>query len=154
MPTEQRREWISVGPDPLAVADVGAWVVSPRCGATVTFCGTVRESSTTGQDIVALEYDTSDDLAHTRIREVIAELRRRWPDVEAVAVHHRTGRVELGEVTVVVAVSAPHRQEAFAAGQFCIDAVKATVPMWKREIWEGGSAWSAEATPIADVGDR
>jgi molybdopterin synthase catalytic subunit len=148
------RDWVVVTEAPLALAEIQHWVARDTCGAVVTFCGTVRNSSSTGQDIIALEYETSDELAEPRIAEVITEARRRWPMVEAIAVHHRVGRVDLGEVTVVVAVSSPHRGEAFEAGQYCIDTVKATVPMWKREIWEGGSVWSPEATPIADVRPR
>jgi molybdopterin synthase catalytic subunit len=147
------REWIQIAGSPLDVGVVAAWAVRNQCGAVVTFCGTVRESSSTGHDIIALEYETSVGLALGRICEVIAEVRRRWPEVESVAVHHRIGRVDLGETTIIVDVSSPHRREAFEAGQYCIDTVKRTVPMWKREIWHGGSAWSQEATPIASVHD-
>jgi len=148
------RDWVHVGPEVLDVVAIDAWAMRDSCGALVTFCGAVRVSSSTGNDIIALEYDTDDGLAVSRIAEVIAEARSRWPQVEAVAVHHRTGRVELGGVTVVVAVSSPHRREAFDAAQYCIDTVKATVPMWKREIWEGGSIWSQEAAPITSVKDH
>jgi len=148
-----QREWVLITAEPLDTDAASRWATRDSCGALVTFAGTVRDSSTMGNDIIALEYDTHEDHARTRAMEVIAEVRRRWPEIEAVAVHHRTGRVELGGVTVVVAVSSPHRREAFEAGQFCIDTVKATVPMWKREIWEGGSAWSAQATPISSPSD-
>jgi molybdopterin synthase catalytic subunit len=148
------RDWIEVTAEELNVADISAWATRPQCGALVTFCGTVRNSSSTGQDIIALEYDTADDLARSRMGAVVAEARRRWPDIEAIAAHHRTGRVELGGVVVVVVVSSPHRREAFAAAEYCIDTIKTTVPMWKREHWVGGSVWSQEATPIADVTSR
>jgi molybdopterin synthase catalytic subunit len=71
----------------------------------------------------------------------------------AVAIHHRTGRVELSDTAVVVAVSSPHRREAFEAAQFCIDSVKDCVPMWKRELWEGGSAWSQDGRDILSVAE-
>ncbi len=148
------REWVLISDDPLAVDELTQWVVRDRCGAVVTFCGTVRNSSSTGHDIVALQYETSTELATSRIGLVVAEARTRWPSIEAVAVHHRVGRVELQGVVVVVAVSAPHRAEAFEAAQYCIDTVKTTVPMWKREIWEGGSHWSEDAQPIVDVQPR
>jgi molybdopterin synthase catalytic subunit len=119
----------------------------------VTFCGTARSSSTTGHEIQALEYETSVELAESRIAEVVALARTRWPEIGAVAVHHRVGLVGLMEPAVVVVVSSPHRQEAFEAARFCIDTVKRCVPMWKREIWEGGAAWSAEAQPILSVDD-
>lgn len=145
------REWVRITTAPLDVEGATQWVMRDTCGAVVTFCGTVRTSSSTGHEITALEYETSDDHAERRVRDVITDARRRWPEIDAVVVHHRTGRVELGDVTVVVAVSSPHRAEAFAAGQYCIDTVKATVPMWKREHWDGGSTWSQEATPIATI---
>ncbi len=82
-----------------------------------------------------------------------ARARERWPEVRAIAVHHRIGTVLVREPAVVVVVSSPHRREAFEAAQFCIDAVKRTVPMWKREVWQGGSAWSEQTEDIVDVGD-
>jgi molybdopterin synthase catalytic subunit len=103
---------------------------------------------------MALEYDTSAELAEQRLRDVVDEARRRWPALERIAIHHRIGRVELSESTVAVAVSAPHRADAFEGARFCIDALKATVPMWKRELWEGGSAWSSETAPISNARDQ
>jgi molybdopterin synthase catalytic subunit len=146
-------DWVSVSPSPLSSDDLVAWAVRPECGAVVTFCGTARSSSTTGHEIRALEYETSVELAEARIAEVVATARERWPELGAVAIHHRVGVVSLTEPAVVVAVSSPHRQEAFEAARFCIDTVKRCVPMWKREIWEGGSAWSEEAQPILSVED-
>ena len=113
----------------------------------------MRNSSTTGHEITSLEYETSVELAESRIANVVDVARSRWPALGAVAVHHRIGEVELGGVAVVVAVSSPHRQEAFEAAKFCIDAVKTTVPMWKREVWEGGSTWSEETSDIVNVQD-
>ncbi|HEY1761159.1 MAG TPA: molybdenum cofactor biosynthesis protein MoaE [Acidimicrobiales bacterium] len=146
-------DWVNVSSSPLSSDDLVAWAVRPECGAVVTFCGTARSSSTTGHEIQALEYETSVELAEARIAEVVATARERWPELGAVAIHHRVGVVSLTEPAVVVAVSSPHRQEAFEAAQFCIDTVKRCVPMWKREIWEGGSAWSEEAQPILSVED-
>jgi molybdopterin synthase catalytic subunit len=146
-------DWVSVTSLPLSPDDLAAWAVRPDCGAVVTFCGTARSSSTTGHDIKALEYETSEELAEDRIAEVVASARTRWPEIGNVAVHHRVGVVALSQPAVVVVVSSPHRQEAFEAAQFCIDTVKRCVPMWKREVWEGGSAWSEEAQPILRVED-
>lgn len=146
-------DWVSVSSSPLSSDDLVAWAVRPECGAVVTFCGTARSSSTTGHEIQALEYETSVELAEARIAEVVASARSRWPELGAVAIHHRVGVVALTEPAVVIAVSSPHRLEAFEAAQFCIDTVKRCVPMWKREIWEGGSAWSEEAQPIASIDD-
>ncbi len=146
-------EWVRVSASALSPDELTAWAVRPDCGAVVTFCGTARSSSTTGHVIQALEYETSVELAEARMAEVVAVARERWPEVGAVVIHHRVGRVALTEPAVVVAVSSPHRQEAFAAAQYCIDAVKRCVPMWKREMWNGGSAWSEEAEPILRVND-
>ena len=146
-------DWVSVTPSPLSSDELVAWAVRPECGAVVTFCGTARSSSTTGHEIQALEYETSVELAEARIAEVVASARSRWPEIGAVAIHHRVGVVTVTEPAVVVVVSSPHRREAFEAAQFCIDTVKRCVPMWKREVWEGGSAWSEEAQEIVSVDD-
>lgn len=104
--------------------------------------------------MIALEYETDAGLAQQRLRAVVDEARKRWPELERVAIHHRIGRVELSISTVVVAVSAPHRDVAFEAARYCIDSLKASVPMWKRELWEGGSAWSDETSPILNARDQ
>jgi molybdopterin synthase catalytic subunit len=117
----------------------------------VSFSGVVRNESSAHDNVQALEYETSDELAKQRLDEIIDEARRRWPTLGAVGIHHRTGRVELSETTVIVVVSSPHRAEAFDAAQFCIDTLKVSVPMWKREHFEGGSAWSEESSPIVNV---
>ncbi len=146
-------DWVAVSSDALRSDELSAWARRPECGAVVTFCGTARSTSTTGHDVVALEYETEATLAERRLAEVVAEARRRWPMIGAVAVHHRVGDVALTEPAVVVVVSAPHRQEAFEAAKFCIDAVKRSVPMWKREVWEGGSAWSEESQGLIRAED-
>lgn len=147
-------DWISITEEPLSPDELSQWVIRRNCGAVVTFSGVVRDHSKTRENVIALEYETHTDLAERRLRDVVDEARQRWPSLERVAVHHRTGRVELTESTVVVAVSAPHRDVAFEAARFCIDALKASVPMWKRELWEGGSAWSDETSPIGHARDQ
>jgi molybdopterin synthase catalytic subunit len=147
-------DWVCISAHPLSVDEIISWATRPECGAVVTFCGTVRNSSP-GRDLVqTLEYETSPELAEGRITDVIAEARRRWPSLGAMAIHHRIGTVELGATAVVVAVSAPHRREAFDAAQYCIDTVKESVPMWKREVWDGGSDWSEDHQPIIGVRER
>ena len=146
-------EWVAVSAQPLAPDHLAAWATRRDCGAVVTFCGTARTTSTFEHEIIELDYETDVDLAESRIRAVTARARERWPEVRAIAVHHRIGTVLVREPAVVVAVSSPHRREAFEAAQFCIDAVKHTGPMWKREVWQGGSAWSEQTEDIVDVGD-
>lgn len=147
-------DWIAITEDPLAPDELSGWVVQPNCGAVVTFSGTVRDHSSSRENVIALEYETDIESATRRLQEVVDEARRRWPGTERVAIHHRIGRVELSESTVVVAVSAPHRDGAFEAARFCIDALKASVPMWKRELWDGGSAWSSETSPLGFARDQ
>ncbi|MGC8511373.1 MAG: molybdenum cofactor biosynthesis protein MoaE [Acidimicrobiales bacterium] len=146
-------EWVAVSPLPLDVDALSAWATRPECGAVVTFCGNARATAVTGHEIVELDYDADVALAEARIREVTAAARDRWPEVVAIAIHHRVGRVAVREPAVVIVVASPHRREAFEAARFCIDAVKSTVPLWKREVWRDGSAWSAQATAIRDVGE-
>ncbi|MCS6865071.1 MAG: molybdenum cofactor biosynthesis protein MoaE [Gemmataceae bacterium] len=111
-------------------------VRSPRCGAVVLFLGTVREL--TGQQVtVFLDYEAYAPMAEKKLAEIEAEVRRRWP-IGDMALVHRLGRLAVGEVSVAVAVSCPHRHEAFAAGQFAIDTLKELVPIWKKEIAPDG----------------
>lgn len=151
MPSTPATTWVAVRDTPLSSEELSAWVVRPRCGAVVTFSGVVRDHSPAHEDVVALEYETSTALAEQRLHDVVVAARERWPSLEAVAIHHRIGTVALSESTVVVAVSSPHRSDAFDAARFCIDTLKETVPMWKREIWEGGSAWSEDTSPLLDI---
>jgi molybdopterin synthase catalytic subunit len=143
--------WVAVTETPLSSDELTAWALRPNCGAVVTFSGVVRDHSRAHDDVLALEYETSAKLAERRINEIVAAARERWPSLEAVAIHHRIGRVELSETTVIVAVSSPHRSDAFDAVRFSIDTLKETVPMWKREFWEDGSAWSEETSPLLDI---
>ena len=143
--------WVAVTEAPLSSEELCAWAVRPNCGAVVTFSGIVRDHSLAHDGVLALEYETSTKLAEQRINEIVAAVRERWPSLEAIAIHHRIGRVELSGPTVIVAVSSPHRSDAFDAVRFSIDTLKETVPMWKREFWEGGSAWSEETSPLLDI---
>jgi molybdopterin synthase catalytic subunit len=146
--------WVSVTPSTLSLDALTSWATRPNCGAVVTFSGVVRDNSSARENVIALEYETSTDMAEKRIHQVIDEARVRWPSLEAVAIHHRIGRVALSEATVIVAVSSPHRGDAFDAARYCIDTLKVSVPMWKREIWQGGSAWSEDASPILNAQDQ
>jgi molybdopterin synthase catalytic subunit len=154
MSSDPTSDWISITEHPLSPDELSNWVVRPNCGAVVTFSGIVRDHSSSRENVIALEYETNAVMAEQRLQDVVDEARKRWPALERVAVHHRIGRVELSVSTVVVAVSAPHRDVAFEAARFCIDALKASVPMWKRELWEGGSAWSDETSPIVNARDQ
>jgi molybdopterin synthase catalytic subunit len=144
--------WIAVTEQALPVEGVLAWVSRPECGAIVSFTGTVRDHSDGRPSVTSLEYEVYPEPAVVRLRRVAGSARERWPMIGRLALLHRTGRLAVGEATVVVAVSTPHRGEAFAAGEYCIDTLKDTVPIWKRETWSGGTGWSECAHEIEDVG--
>jgi molybdopterin synthase catalytic subunit len=115
-------------------------VRSNRAGAVVLFLGTVREF-TDEKQTTALDYDAYHDMALAKMQQLVAEAAGKWPVIEAV-IEHRVGHLALGEVCVAVAVSAPHRRDAFEAGQFLIDELKVRVPIWKKENWtDGESEW-------------
>lgn len=123
--------------DPIDYPALTEAVRSPQAGAVVLFLGTVREM-TGGRATVALDYEAYPPMAQAKLEELLAEARERWPIVEA-AIVHRLGRLELGEVSVAVAVSTPHRDQAFAAGRYLIDRLKEVVPVWKKENWADGT---------------
>jgi MoaE-MoaD fusion protein len=118
---------------------VAAEVADERAGAIATFQGTVRAQSR-GRDVIALEYEAYSGMAENVMREIADEVKSRY-ELCAVAVMHRLGRVEIGETSVAIAVSAPHRQDALAACRDVIDALKERVPLWKKEFYEGGAEW-------------
>ena len=126
------------------VIDVGALleeVGAPEAGAVALFLGTVRNHSPRREGVTHLEYEVYRTQVSEKITEIVSEAVARW-SVVAVAVEHRMGRVELGEVAVAVAVSSGHRAEAFAAARYLIDELKERAPIWKKEHWEGGAEWS------------
>jgi molybdopterin synthase catalytic subunit len=125
----------------LPVDDAWKWASLADCGAIVTFCGTVRDRSDGRPGVTSLEYEVYVEHVVPRLGEVAAAARVRWPEIGRLALLHRVGRLDIGDVSVVVVASTPHRSEAFAAAQFCIDTLKHTVPIWKRETWAGGSDW-------------
>lgn len=144
--------WIDLSTAPLAGAPVGAWATTEDSGAVVTFSGTVRDHAPGREGVTSLTYEAYEAAAVARMGAVVDDVRERWPEVRRVAALHRTGRLEVGDVAVVVAVSAPHRGAAFAAAAHCIDTLKATVPLWKKETWTGGEEWGTDAVPISEPG--
>jgi molybdopterin synthase catalytic subunit/molybdopterin converting factor small subunit len=124
---------------PVDAEAVAAEVADERAGAIATFQGTVRAQSR-GRDVLALEYEAYSGMAETVMGEIADEVKARY-ELCAVAITHRLGRVEIGETSVAIAVSAPHRQDALAACKDVIDALKERVPLWKKELYEGGEEW-------------
>jgi MoaE-MoaD fusion protein len=125
--------------EPLLLEAVAAEVADERAGAVATFTGTVRRQSR-GREVTRLEYEAYAEMAEDVMAGIARDLEERY-DLCSVAIHHRVGRLEVGEASVVVAVSAPHRQDALAACKDAIDRLKETVPLWKKEVYEGGEEW-------------
>jgi molybdopterin synthase catalytic subunit len=129
---------VRVQAEPLSVDEALAAVADPQAGGTCVFVGTVRDRSASG-DVTALRYEAWDELAGQRLIEIARELVTRWPARRA-AILHRTGDLAVGEASVIVAVSAPHRAEAFEACRHGIERLKQDVPIWKKEELVSGDA--------------
>jgi molybdopterin synthase catalytic subunit len=125
--------------DPLSLDAAFDEVRSDRAGAIATFVGTTRVESR-GRTVEHLDYEAYEGMAEKVMAEIAGALRQRY-DLCEIAIHHRTGRVEIGDASVVIAVSAPHRQDALAACKEAIDTLKEQVPLWKKEVYEGGEEW-------------
>ena len=125
--------------EPLSLDAVVGEVQREEAGAIASFLGTVRNRSR-GRDVLYLEYEAYEGMAEETMAELARELGERH-DLLAVAVHHRVGRVEIGEPSVAIAVSSPHRAAALAACKEAIDTLKQTVPLWKKEVYRGGEEW-------------
>jgi molybdopterin synthase catalytic subunit len=124
---------------PVNLTSVLVEVVDEQAGAIATFLGTVRARSR-GRDVIALEYEAYEEMAEEVMAGIADEIQARF-DLCKVAMTHRLGRVEIGETSVAIAVSAPHRQDALAACADAIEALKSQVPLWKKELYEGGEEW-------------
>ena len=131
---------IRVTTDPLSADALADAVTVPEAGGVVVFLGVVRNNNA-GRRVVALEYEAHVPMAEAKMKEIGEAVYGRWPDVKQVAMAHRIGRLGIGDASVVIAVSAAHRQQAFEACHFAIDRLKETVPIWKREIFEDGAVW-------------
>lgn len=144
--SEPRGDRFQVTRDPLDPQQVTDLVRRDEAGAIALFHGVVRNHNQ-GRRVRYLEYDAYPSMAVKKMREVDEEIRCRWSDT-VVAISHRIGRLEVGETSLLVAVSAPHRREAFAACHYAVDRIKEIVPVWKKEVWEGGESW-VEGHPVA-----
>ena len=136
---------VSIAEDESKVTSLAERVRAPASGAVVTFLGTVRETSR-GRKVVALEYEAYPEMALRALRGIAREALARW-DLGDVAIVHRVGRLRPGEASVGIAVAAGHRGATFEACRFIIERIKATVPVWKREVYEDGAAW-VEGAPV------
>lgn len=116
-------------------------VLSPSCGGIDVFIGTVR-NATKGKQVVRLEFEAYERMALKEMQKLGEQAKEKWP-IEKVVIHHRVGVLDIGDVPVVIAVAAAHRDAAFDACRYIIDTLKETVPIWKKEIFENGEVWVA-----------
>ncbi len=123
---------------PLSLPEVYGAADNPANGAVVVMSGMVRNHSE-GKGVIALEYQAYEPMALEVFRQIAAQIRITWPEATRVAIHHRTGKLAVGDISVLVAVGCPHRAEAFAGCQYAIDTLKHNAPIWKKEWWEDGS---------------
>ena len=144
--------WVGLTADPLPAGAIADWAVRPDCGALVLFSGTVRDHAEGRSGVSRLVYEAYAEQVEPKLTAIAVEARQRWT-LGRLALLHRVGELALGESSVIIAATAPHRGEAFEAARFCIDTLKATVPIWKRETWDGGEDWSLASHDVVDVGD-
>ena len=149
------RDWIALTANPLPFEQVGRWCVLPECGAVVVFAGTVRDYAEGRPGVTELAYEAYEEQVVPRLRALAADARTKFPGIGRLALLHRIGPLALEDVAVLVAVSTPHRPEAFDAARWCIDTLKADVPIWKKERWAGGAEedWGYSEVDPEDTGE-
>jgi molybdopterin synthase catalytic subunit len=135
---------IHLSNQPLNIQTCIDWVMAPGCGGIDVFIGTVR-NATKGKPVLRLEFEAYEKMALSEMQKLADKAVQQWA-IQRIAIHHRTGVLEVGEVPVIIAVAAAHRDAAFEACRFIIDTLKQTVPIWKKEIFEDGEVW-VSATP-------
>jgi molybdopterin synthase catalytic subunit len=124
---------------PIKMEEVVQQVIRPEAGAVVTFLGTVREL-TNGKKTLYLQYEAYESMAEKKFREIGKEIEERWPGAKT-AIVHRIGRLDISDIAVAIAVSTPHRKDAYEANRYAIERIKEMVPIWKKEHWEDGEEW-------------
>jgi molybdopterin synthase catalytic subunit len=145
MPTTPTNDLIQLGRDPIDAAALVRQVRTDSDGAIVTFDGCVRDSSN-GRRTLYLDYEAYESMALAKLQEIAAEIHTEFA-IDRVAIAHRLGRLEIGDTSVFIAISAPHRAAAFDACRFAIDTLKRTVPIWKKEYFADGAVWADGELP-------
>lgn len=125
--------------EPIKIEEVYQKVVRREAGAVTTFVGTVREL-THGKKTLYLEYEAYESMALKKMRQIVGEMKEKWPVLEVVIVH-RVGRLDITDIAIAIAVSSPHRPDAYEANRYALERVKEMVPIWKKEHWEDGEKW-------------
>jgi molybdopterin synthase catalytic subunit len=132
---------IQISTTPLNIQSAVDWIMSPDSGGIDIFIGTVR-NATKGKRVIRLEFEAYEPMAIAEMEKIVKQAAEKWP-IQKALIHHRTGILDVGEVPVIIAVSAAHRAAAFDACRYIIDTLKETVPIWKKEIFEDGEVWVA-----------
>lgn len=132
---------IKISDEPLDIPSCISWVMSPQCGGIDMFIGTVR-NITNGKHVTQLQFEAYEKMALNEMKKIAEQALQNWP-VHKILIHHRKGILQVGEMAVVIAVSAAHREAAFEACRYAINTLKQTVPIWKKEIFEDGEVWVA-----------
>ena len=145
--------WVGISAEKLPFEEAASWAVLPGCGAVVTFSGVVRDHSEGRQGVFELIYEAYEPQAVRCLEEVAERARSEWSELGRLVLLHRVGALAVSEAAVLVVASAPHRAEAFAAAGFCIDALKASVPIWKLEKHQDGEDWGLEPQHVMKVED-
>jgi molybdopterin synthase catalytic subunit len=125
--------------EPISIEEVVKKVIRPEAGAVTTFIGTVREF-TNGKRTLFLQYEAYVSMAEKKLAQIGEEIKEKWPEAQ-VAITHRIGKLDISDIAVVIAVSTPHRKDAYEANQYAIERIKQIVPIWKKEHWENGEEW-------------
>ncbi len=136
---EQNPNYLAIQFAPLSLEQVYQLADEAANGAVVLMSGMVR-NQTDGKSVVYLEYQAYEPMALEIFKQITADIHQRWQDVNRVVIHHRIGKLQIGEISVLVAVGCPHRSEAFAACRYAIDTLKHNAPIWKKEHWADGSS--------------
>eukprot|EP01061_Rhynchopus_euleeides_P012563 TRINITY_DN22246_c0_g1_i2.p2 TRINITY_DN22246_c0_g1~~TRINITY_DN22246_c0_g1_i2.p2 ORF type:complete len:197 (+),score=61.97 TRINITY_DN22246_c0_g1_i2:140-730(+) len=141
--------YLSIVDDVIGLEHLFHLVALPSCGAVASFCGTTRDNFD-GKEVVELFYESYDEMALKEMGKIASAARHRWPDVKGIAIVHRKGLVPVKESSVVIAISSPHRVSSMEAVRFCIDTLKESVPIWKKEIYrEGIPGWKQNSEFLA-----
>ncbi|MTH51923.1 molybdenum cofactor biosynthesis protein MoaE [Bacillus mangrovi] len=137
--------------NPISAEEVIQKVARREAGAVTVFIGTVREL-TNGKRTLYLEYEAYKPMAEKMLEKIGEEVKEKWPEAEA-AITHRTGKLDISDTAVVIAVSSPHRKTAYEANEYAIERIKEIVPIWKKEFWEDGSKWIGDQRETAAYPD-
>jgi molybdopterin synthase catalytic subunit len=129
---------------PIDLNELVRFVTDPEAGAVATFIGTTRNNNE-GRKVIALDYEGYTEMAEKELRRIGEDAKTKWP-ICRIAITHRLGPVQIGEASVIIAVSSAHRDAAFAACRFAIEEIKKAVPIWKKEVFEGGEVWIGTQT--------